>query len=90
MKPEEAIKKLRLFVDHESYTDDFQDMCRTAIAALEKQIPTKVNISSWNPARCPSCGEELSEHLGDGYYRHRTFLEVCPNPECCQRLDWGE
>lgn len=58
--------------------------------AREKQMPKKVEIKDWNPARCPSCGMELSESIVDGYYRHPTFLEVCPNPDCCQRLDWSE
>lgn len=57
--------------------------------AVEKQKPKHPIISPWSPAICPTCGEELSEHIGDGYYRHRTFLERCPNIECAQRLDWS-
>ena len=59
-----------------------------AVAALRKQIPKKVILSRWSPSRCPNCGTELSEHMGDGYYKHLRHLEVCPNAECCQRLDW--
>ena len=59
-----------------------------AIAALEKQIPKKPIIKPWSPAICPSCGNELSEHVGDGYYKHCTHLDRCPNPECAQRLTW--
>lgn len=58
--------------------------------AVEKQKAKKPIIQQWSPARCPACGEELSESLGDGYYRHRTFLERCTNVECAQRLDWSE
>ncbi len=58
-----------------------------AIQALEKQIPTKPIIEKWSPARCPSCGAELSESLGDGYYKHWEDKEVCG---CGQLLDWGE
>lgn len=58
--------------------------------AVEKQKQKKPIIQQWSPARCPACGEELSESLGDGYYRHRTFLERCTNVECAQRLDWSE
>lgn len=58
--------------------------------AVERQQAKKPIIQPWFPARCPTCGEELSESLGDGYYRHRTFLERCTNVECAQRLDWGE
>lgn len=62
----------------------------TAIEALEKQLPKKVEVKKWSPAICPSCGMELSESLGDGYYSHPTFLERCPNVECGQRLNWSE
>ncbi|WP_329994946.1 hypothetical protein [Blautia sp.] len=61
-----------------------------AIEALEKQLPKKVIIKDWCPSYCPSCGYELSEDLGDGYYRHPTFIERCPNPDCGQKLDWSE
>ena len=36
MTAEEAIKHLKLIVDNEAYADHFQDVCRTAIEALEK------------------------------------------------------
>lgn len=49
-----------------------------------------LEIKEWSPAICPSCGYELSESVGDGYYRHPTFLERCPNPDCGQRLKWEE
>ncbi len=54
----------------------------TAIAALEKQIPKKVNISlkgttGWNTkCHCPNCRAFIS----NGKY--------CP--ECGQALDWGD
>jgi len=57
-----------------------------AIVALEKQIPSKPKITNWNPALCPSCNEELSESIGDGYYHHYTNLKVC---ECGQKLRWN-
>lgn len=60
----------------------------TAIEALEKQLSKKVEVKEWSPARCPSCGAELSEPLGDGYYTYPTFLKRCPNVDCGQRLDW--
>lgn len=61
-----------------------------AIKALEKQMPKEVKIKKWSPAKCPNCGTELSESLGDGYYRHPTFLKRCPNEDCGQLLDWGD
>lgn len=57
---------------------------------VEHQKPKRPTIKPWSPARCPTCGEELSEHMGDGYYRHRTFLDRCTNAECAQRLDWSD
>lgn len=58
--------------------------------AVERQKPKHPIIEPWNPARCPTCGEPLSEHWGDGHYRHRTFLKRCTNLDCAQRLDWSE
>lgn len=56
--------------------------------AMELQIPKTPKVKPWSPARCPSCGTELSHFIGDGIYRHSTFLERCPNPDCAQRLNW--
>jgi len=58
-----------------------------SIQALNKQIPTIPKIESWNPALCPSCNKELSEHLGDGYYKHWYGLKVC---ECGQKIKWED
>ena len=66
------------------------ELCNIAIEALEKQLPKKVIIEDWCPSYCPSCGYELSEDLGDGFYRHPTFIKRCPNPDCGQKLDWSE
>ena len=73
--------------------DDIVAECNAievAIKALEKQKPKRPIIKEWDTARCPSCGAALSEHLGDGYYKHPTWMKRCPNEECSQRLDWGE
>lgn len=93
MEIKEAIRRIK---DHFRIHDDgrptpyLNEAVKIAIESMEKQIPKKVQIKRWAPARCPSCGMELSESCGDGYYRHPTFLEVCPNVKCCQRLDWSE
>ncbi len=63
---------------------------KIAIEALEKQLPKKVKIKEWSPSVCPCCGYELSESVGDGYYKHPMFLERCPNPDCGQKLDWSD
>lgn len=58
---------------------------REAIGALNKQVPKKPKIENWSPALCPSCGGELSESAGDGYYNHHYHLIFC---NCGQRLRW--
>ena len=52
----------------------------------ERETAKEVISSNWMPDKCPSCGHELSESLGDGYYSHPTFLERCP--ECLQKIKW--
>lgn len=70
MTPEEAIEELRLFVDHKAYTDAFQDMCKTAIAALEKQVakePATETNQGMTFYKCPNCGRALfsDKYCGD-------------------------
>lgn len=92
MTPKEAIKILEIAKAEVEwdYPLDYAIAIDTAKEALEKQIPKKPIIKPWSPAICPSCGEELSISLGDGYYSHRIILTHCPNLECLQRLDWGD
>ena len=59
--------------------------CREAV---EKQKPKKIIIRDWNPTKCPTCGHELSTSLGDGYYKHPTFLKRCP--KCGQTIQWED
>ena len=54
----------------------------------ERETAKEVVSSNWMPDMCPSCGYELSESLGDGYYSHPTFLERCP--QCLQKIKWGD
>ena len=63
------------------------DAINLAIQALNKQIPRIPIMKSWNPALCPSCNKELSECIGDGYYKHWYGLKVC---ECGQKLKWED
>ena len=58
-----------------------------ALQCVEKQIPKKPTTKPWSPALCPTCRCELSESLGDGYYKHYTSQKVC---DCGQKLDWSE
>ena len=73
----------------ESNTPHIIAGCTFAISALEKQMPKKPIIKLYRPALCPTCGNELSIHHSDGYYRHKTFMGHCDNEDCLQRLDWG-
>ena len=57
--------------------------CREAV---EKQKAKKIIIRNWSSTFCPTCGHELSTSLGDGYYKHPTFLERCP--KCGQTIQW--
>ena len=88
----EKIKLNRKFgINHyNSMAEENIQVYENIIKILKKQIPMKVEIKEWSPAVCPSCGYELSTHHGDGYFTHPTFLKRCPNPDCCQRLDWRE
>ena len=69
-------------------TSDDIEWLEMAKEALENKIPKRVIISNWSAAKCPTCGEYLSESLGDGYYNHFEHLKICPNEECCQRIVW--
>lgn len=59
--------------------------CRKAV---EKQRAKEIIIRNWHPTKCPTCNYELSTSLGDGYYKHPTFLKRCP--ECGQAIKWEE
>lgn len=78
-----ALWKLK---DYEDTGLNPEEVCRLR----ERDIPKKVEIKEWSPSVCPCCGGKLSESIGDGYYKHPTFLERCPNIDCGQRLDWSE
>lgn len=98
---ETAIKLLKRNIEYEEMSQNADFMSRDcvmktraniysyelAIQALEKQIPKRPIIEPWNPALCPSCGMELSESTGDGYYKHWVGMKRC---ECGQKLSWGE
>lgn len=89
IKKEEIKNNKVFFPKHDnSRLEEDIEVYETAISAIEKQISKKVKIKKWSPSVCPSCGYELSESIGDGYYRHPVFLEICP--KCYQRLDWSD
>ena len=89
MKAEEAIKCFKPIVDNEAYTDRFQDACKLAIEALEKQIPKKPDFEGdgfWDGKLvydtwiCPCCEKHYEVDYDD--------YDYCPN--CGQALDWSE
>lgn len=67
MKYPECVKKLK---------DD-------ATMYIQIHIPKKVKVENWTPNICPNCGQEIDEHMGDGYYSHPEY-DRCPY--CLQRL----
>lgn len=67
---------------------DIEAAYDVALDIMGKEIPKQVIIKPWSPSVCPRCGYWLSEHMGDGYFKHPTFLDRCPNSECSQMLKW--
>lgn len=51
-----------------------EEPCKTAIEALEKQLPKKVGVWANGTQHCPVCDKDLTY----------TGLHICP--ECYQRL----
>ncbi|HRU98618.1 MAG TPA: hypothetical protein P5092_14440 [Ruminococcus sp.] len=81
MKPEEAISEIEGML-----AESDSDALRTAIAALKKQIPTRVIRENWTISKCPCCGAALGRWLRDGYHEDFEHLKVC---NCGQKLDWS-
>lgn len=99
----ETIKTMRDVIDTGNYDRMFLDTyywlkmlseyreigtveeCREAV---KKQKPKQVIIKEWSPTHCPTCNYELSHSVGDGYYKHPTFLKRCP--ECGQIIRWNK
>lgn len=67
-------RKTTIPQDGESFSD-IEHAYEIALDIMSKEIPKEVEIKEWMPAYCPRCGETLSENEGDGYYKHRTFIE---------------
>ena len=59
--------------------------CREAV---EKQKVKYIKIEAYCPAYCPTCRFELSESLGDGYYKYFENLSRCP--KCGQKICWDK
>lgn len=88
MTEQEATRWLKVWsATHQNENDNIREAVWVAINALEKQIPKKPITKPWSPALCPTCRCELSESVGDGYYKHYSHLKVC---DCGQKLNWEE
>lgn len=90
MTNKDAIRRFKLIVDNEVYTDAFRDACRFAIAALEKQTPKKPMLEGdgyddnrniiYDTWICPCCEDRYEVD----YERHNH----CPT--CGQTIDWSD
>lgn len=78
MTYEEAIIKLLPITDNMAYTDVFQDACKVAIEALEKQIPMKPNHGMAQRNRWRSCHACCARVI--------NTYKFCD--QCGQKLDW--
>ena len=86
MKPEEALKYLKDFIDGNPQIGAYNTtVLKKAIGALEKQVPKKpefqyVTTNGYGSYEyvCDECGCVLSEKIDD----------FCPN--CGQAIDWEE
>lgn len=86
MDPKIAIETIKSNYPPEQYTM-LREALDLAVESLKKQIPTSPIMRGWSPALCPSCETELSESVGDGYYKHHTLLKYCG---CGQKLQWDD
>ncbi len=85
---EEVIEHLKNLKDHHVSFDENRAALSVAITEVGKCIYAKPTDNGlWSPKTCPTCGEHLSEHEGDGYYRDLQSLESCP--KCRQLLKWN-
>lgn len=80
MTAEEAIKTIQVAIAEVewNYPLDYSIAFKTAIEALEKQIPKKVTKSA-----CPSCNRIFLFRHGE-----KRKGDYCDN--CGQALDWSE
>lgn len=72
----EKIKHNKVFFPNQdnSQLEEDIDIYETAIEALEKQLPKKVDVWANETQHCPVCDKDLTH----------TGLHICP--ECYQRL----
>ena len=90
MTPKEAIEGLKPYIDNEAYTEHFQDVCKMAITALEKQIPKKPYIlqddRNNDCIECPFC----DSFIGYEYDCRDEHYQINYCPYCGQAIAWSE
>lgn len=91
MKSKEAIETIKIAIAEVewNYPMDYVVAFETAIEALEKQIPTSMDVEGdgyadgvmiYDTWICPRCGKH--------YELEYDYYDYCPN--CGQALDWSE
>ena len=93
MTAQEAIKRFKPIIDNEAYTDSYQDACKMAIEALEKQIPKKILYRKQNygtPWLCCECEADQTptEFFSIDGSEPKEKHTYCW--KCGQKLDWGD
>lgn len=92
MAPQEALNVLRntkFSVNNEAEEQKcrvYQAAFKTAIEALEKQIPKKPEKNEYNYFICPCCNSDDYSLMHDSNYADR--YNYCHN--CGQALDWSD
>ena len=96
-----AIRSTSVIEDRLDIEKTYRSQIQTfenAVSALEKQIPRKVEILTYQPLinsgwehRCPNCGCAVGKNnnLGFAYEEHLEPYEVYCS-QCGQALDWKE
>ena len=90
MTPQEAIERIYTILKNCEFTRADKKSLKTAISALEKQIPKKPDYEGdgyedegnliYDTWICPSCSKDYEVDYDD--------FEHCPN--CGQAIDWSE
>lgn len=91
MTPQEAIERIEIILKNCKFTRADKKSLKTAISALEKQIPKRPDYEGdgyddkgnliYDTWICPNCGFKDYEFDYDDF-------EHCPN--CGQAIDWSE
>lgn len=87
MNEQKALETLKYEVDEEGHCGYIEAELRLAMAALEKQIPTKgimIGDNYSSVLSCPSCNKPIVNVWNSNEYK--------PNycHYCGQALDWGD